>query len=83
MLDVPAGSRSAVAASLRQLVTRSVTRILELTPGPGVLPPPSLDYWEVEDERLSLGTAAPMAVGLTGAAALTGLLGGDRDAATA
>jgi GH15 family glucan-1,4-alpha-glucosidase len=82
VLAVPARSRSSVAASLRPLVTRSSQRILDLTAGPSVLPPPSLDYWEVKDERLSLGTAAPMAVGLRSAAMLTGLLGGDSDLVT-
>jgi glucoamylase len=77
VLAVPSRARPSVAASLRQLVTRSVDRILDLTAGPAVLPPPSLDYWEVKDERLSLGTAAPMALGLRGAAALTALLGAD------
>jgi GH15 family glucan-1,4-alpha-glucosidase len=82
VLAVPAGSRSSAATSLRPLVTRSSRRILDLTAGPSVLPPASLDYWEVRDERLSLGTAAPMAVGLRGAGMLTGLLGGDPDAVT-
>jgi GH15 family glucan-1,4-alpha-glucosidase len=83
VLALPAGSRSAAAASLRQLVTRSADRILDLTAGPSALPPPSLDYWEVADERLSLGTAAPMALGLRSAATLTRLLGADPSAVTA
>jgi hypothetical protein len=48
-----------------------------------VLPAPSLDYWEIKDDRLSLGTVAPMAVGLRSAAALTALLGGDPRGVTA
>jgi GH15 family glucan-1,4-alpha-glucosidase len=83
VLALPAQSRSSVAASLRPLVTRSSQRILDLTEGSSALPPPSLDYWEVKDERLSLGTAAPMAVGLRSAATLTGLLGGDPEVVTA
>src|SRR3954452_5431489 len=73
VLAVPARQRGAAVASLRLLATRSTARLLELTAGPGVLPPASRDYWEVADERLSLGTAAPMAVGLRSAAALAAL----------
>jgi|tagenome__1003787_1003787.scaffolds.fasta_scaffold20985555_3 glucoamylase len=82
VLAVPARQRGAAVASLRLLATRSTARLLELTAGPGVLPPASRDYWEVADERLSLGTAAPMAVGLRSAAALAALVGG-ADAAAA
>jgi GH15 family glucan-1,4-alpha-glucosidase len=56
-------------------VTRSLARILALTSGPTVLPPPSPDYWEVRDRRLSLGTVAPLALGLRSAPALLALLG--------
>jgi GH15 family glucan-1,4-alpha-glucosidase len=75
VLAAPAANRPAVAAPLATLVTRSLGRILALTSSPSVLPPPSLDYWEIRDDRLSLGTAAPLALGLRSAVTLTGFLG--------
>ena len=83
VLAAPPARRARLAASLRTLVTRSLHRILALTSGPSVLPPPSLDYWEVRDDRLSLGTAAPLAVGLRSAVTLTGLMGESSVEATA
>jgi hypothetical protein len=75
VLTAPAGERAGLAASLRPLVTRSLARILTLTSGRTVLPPPSPDYWEVRDVRLSLGTVAPLALGLRSAPSLLALLG--------
>jgi GH15 family glucan-1,4-alpha-glucosidase len=63
-----------VLRRLRRLIDVSTDAALRLTSGPRVLPPPSQDYWEVADPRLSLGTAAPLAAGLAAAADLyTGL----------
>jgi len=75
VLAEPAADRPALAASLAALVTRSLGRILALTSTATALPPPSLDYWEVRDDRLSLGTAAPLALGLRSAVPLIRLLG--------
>src|SRR5437764_302230 len=59
-----AAGRAAVLERLRPLVDRSTAALLRLTGGRSVLPPPSGDYWEVRDDRLSLGTAAPIAARL-------------------
>ena len=75
VLTAPVSERASLAGSLRPLVTRSLARILTLTSGRTVLPPPSPDYWEVRDARLSLGTVAPLALGLRSAPALLALLG--------
>src|SRR3954452_8181053 len=65
-----AAGRAAVLERLRPLVDRSTAALLRLTGGRRGLPPPSGDYWEVRDDRLSLGTAAPIAAGLAAAADL-------------
>ncbi|GMA86293.1 hypothetical protein GCM10025868_15430 [Angustibacter aerolatus] len=61
--------------SLRPLVDRTSRAALTLTGGAGALPDPSPDYWEVPTTRVSLGTAAPLAVGLRAAARLQERLG--------
>jgi glucoamylase len=70
-----AADGAAVLEHLRPLVDRSTDAALRLTSSRGVLPPPSQDYWEVRDHRLSLGTAAPLAAGLAAAARLYAVLG--------
>lgn len=60
--------REAALERLRPLVDRATDRILELTADPPHLPPPSADYWEVQEDELTLGTAAPMLAGLEAAA---------------
>jgi glucoamylase len=77
--DAPtATARAAVLSTLRPLIDRTATAALRLT-APGrsgaSLPPASQDYWEVHDERLSLGTVAPLAAGLSAAAHLYADLG--------
>ncbi len=60
----PADRREQIATSLRPLVDRSLQRLLDRTAGPGALPAPSSDYWELGESRLTLGVAAPTLVGL-------------------
>lgn len=67
--------RRATARALRPLVDRSTDHALDLTDRRGVLPPPSSDYWEVGESRLTLGTVAPLLAGLHGAAAVYTTLG--------
>jgi glucoamylase len=78
-----AAGRAAVLERLRPLVDRSTAALLRLTAGRKVLPPPSGDYWEVHDDRLSLGTAAPIAAGLAAAADLYAAAGEPGPARTA
>jgi hypothetical protein len=66
---------SEVLRTLRRLIDVSTDAALRLTSGPRTLPPPSEDYWEVPDRRLSLGTAAPLAAGLAAASDLYAGLG--------
>jgi GH15 family glucan-1,4-alpha-glucosidase len=68
-------ARRATAERLRRLVDRSTARILDLTDGRDPLPPPSPDYWEVGESRLTLGTVAPLLSGLHGAGDVYGVLG--------
>jgi glucoamylase len=73
--DVPEGDRAAMLARLRPMIDRSTAAALRLTDGKDALPAPSEDYWEIHDSRLSLGTAAPLALGLRAAADLQQRLG--------
>lgn len=78
-----ADARRATAQRLRRMVERSTERILDLTDGRGALPPPSPDYWEVGESRLTLGTAAPLLSGLRAAERVHGVLGRDARARAA
>ena len=79
--------RPATAARLEQLVRRGTAQATALVAGDG-LPAASPDYWEVEEDELTLGTVAPLLAGLEAADDVLDLLGdpvaadGARDAAT-
>ncbi len=63
------------AADLRDRLgaplARSASRLLSITDTPSHLPAASPDYWEVAETVLTLGTAAPVLLGLEAATALT------------
>ena len=63
------------AADLRDRLgaplVRAASRLLEITDTPSHLPAASPDYWEVAETVLTLGTAAPVLLGLEAATALT------------
>ncbi|HST83000.1 MAG TPA: hypothetical protein VLL08_14800 [Kineosporiaceae bacterium] len=74
--DVPAGpAQERFLTQLRPLIDGSTRAALRITDRPGGLPKPSQDYWEIKDDRLSLGTAAPLAFGLEAAVTLQRALG--------
>jgi GH15 family glucan-1,4-alpha-glucosidase len=74
--DLPAGSeQETLLSELRPLIDGSTRAALRITDRPGGLPKASLDYWEIWDDRLTLGTAAPLAFGLEAAAKLQRALG--------
>ena len=52
-------------------LTRAASRLLGITGTPSHLPAASPDYWEVAETVLTLGTAAPVLLGLEAATALT------------
>lgn len=67
-----AAARQTTLRTLTPLVVRSTNRLLDrLDPGTG-LPAPSPDYWEVEEDALTLGIAATSLMGLEAATALAG-----------
>lgn len=72
------GAAPSPRAELRAALTTATAHLLALTDGADRLPTPSPDYWEVEEDRLTLGTAAPVLLGLeaAGRLAAAGLLGG-------
>jgi glucoamylase len=72
---LPESARPAALARLLPMISRSTSAAMRLTSGKGALPAPSEDYWEIRDSKLSLGTAAPLALGLRAAADLQHQLG--------
>jgi GH15 family glucan-1,4-alpha-glucosidase len=60
----PLDDRKEIATSLSALVRRSLGRLLDRTSGPGALPGPSPDYWEVGETQVTLGIAGPTLAGL-------------------
>jgi GH15 family glucan-1,4-alpha-glucosidase len=66
--EVRAASGQPVPPGLRGLRNRAVDHVLDLTDGGRRLPPPSPDYWEVPERRVTLGTVAPLAAGLEASA---------------
>jgi GH15 family glucan-1,4-alpha-glucosidase len=60
----PVAQRAPIADQLHVLVQRSLQRLIDRTSGPGALPAPSSDYWEVAESSLTLGIAAPTLAGL-------------------
>lgn len=68
---------------LRPLIDTAARNILTLTNDPPHLPPPSPDYWEVQESSLTLGTVAPMLAGLEHAARTYAQHGQDHDLAQA
>jgi GH15 family glucan-1,4-alpha-glucosidase len=71
--SLPPARRAAVLAGLRPLVERSSDAAVRLTARG--LPPVSRDYWELPEDRPTLGTAAPLAAGLAAAGPLLAELG--------
>ncbi|WP_167149376.1 glycoside hydrolase family 15 [Actinomyces sp. ZJ308] len=53
-------------------LARAASRLLTITDAPSHLPAPAPDYWEVAETVLTLGTAAPVLLGLEAATALAG-----------
>lgn len=81
--SVPAADRDEVLTTLRPMIDASTRAALRLTDTGDALPPVSQDYWEVPMYRLSLGTAAPIALGLRSAASLQRMLGATTTARSA
>ena len=73
--SLPAEEADKVLTTLRPMIDASTEAALKLTDSPDALPPHSQDYWELPMYRLSLGTAAPLALGLRSATALQRMLG--------
>lgn len=68
---------------LRSLIDTAAQNVIELAAAPDYLPPPSPDYWEIEEQSLTLGTVAPMMAGLEGVVHLYTDRGLDGEAAVA
>jgi glucoamylase len=81
LADDPDEQRS-TAEALRPLVDRSATHAELLVAGDG-LPPASPDYWEVDEDELTLGTVAPLLAGLEQAVEVYQVLGDDAAATAA
>ncbi|WP_285600899.1 hypothetical protein [Kineosporia sp. NBRC 101731] len=73
--SLPAPEAENALTVLRPMIDASTDAALRLTDTDDALPPHSQDYWEVPMYRLSLGTAAPIALGLRSATTLQTRLG--------
>lgn len=68
-------SDGTVQSTVQSAARRTAALLLELTANDDRLPPPSPDYWEVRERRLTIATAALVAVGLERAGRLPALIG--------
>jgi glucoamylase len=81
--QLPKQDRTAVVQRYRRLLDQSTQTVLVLIDNPSALPPPSADYWEVKETKLTLATAAVLCAGLETAAELYRILGDMHAAKTA
>ena len=65
-------SAAELGASVGTRLARAAARLLTMTDTPSHLPATTPDYWEVAETVLTLGTAAPVLLGLEAATALAG-----------
>jgi GH15 family glucan-1,4-alpha-glucosidase len=73
--ELPQSDRTAFVQRHRRLVDRSTKAALGSIDNPSSLPPPSADYWEVKETKLTLATAAVLCAGLESGAQLYRILG--------
>lgn len=83
LLALPESAAREAAARLTPLVDAARTAIAARTDPTTHLPAPSSDYWEVREDRLTLGTAAPILAGLEAAVAVYASLDRHDDAEAA
>ncbi|WP_205857238.1 glycoside hydrolase family 15 protein [Phytoactinopolyspora endophytica] len=73
--ETPEPERGDFLEAVRPLVDSSTDAILRLIDNEDSLPPPSSDFWELEEGELTLGTAAPLLAGLESATEIYASLG--------
>lgn len=73
--QLPKQDRTALVQRHRRLLDQSTKTVLTLIDNPSALPPPSADYWEVKETKLTLATAAVLCAGLETGAELYRILG--------
>jgi glucoamylase len=73
--ELPKNDRTAFVQRHRRLVDRSTKTAVGSIDNPSSLPPPSADYWEVKETKLTLATAAVLCAGLESGAQLYRILG--------
>ena len=78
--ELSGSDRTAFVQRHRMLLDRSTQAALSSIDNLPSLPPPSADYWEVEERRPTLATAAVLCAGLEAAAELHRILGDVRAA---
>lgn len=81
--QLPPDARRALVQRHRRLLERSARAALELVDDPTHLPPPSPDYWERSERRLTLSSAALVAAGLVAAGRLYDVVDQPEQAAAA
>ena len=75
--ELTENDRAAFVQRHRRLVDRSTKAALVSIDNPTSLPPPSADYWEVKETKLTLATAAVLCAGLESGVQLYRILGED------
>ena len=73
--ELDPADRTAFLQRHRKLIDRSTEAALGSISTPSSLPPPSADYWEIKEKRLTLATAAVLCAGLESSAQLYRMLG--------
>jgi GH15 family glucan-1,4-alpha-glucosidase len=73
--ELPTKQRTALVQRHRRLLDRSTSVAMALIDNPSSLPPASADYWEVEETKPTLATAAVLCAGLEAGAELYRILG--------
>ena len=73
--ELPKEDRTALVQRYRRLLDQSTKAVLALIDNPSSLPPPSADYWEDKETKLTLATAAVLCAGLETSAELYRILG--------
>ncbi|GAA1891869.1 glycoside hydrolase family 15 [Lapillicoccus jejuensis] len=80
---LPRAEGAALAGECRRMARRGLALVDGSTDGGRSLPPASPDYWEVPERSVTLGTVAPLVLGMRCAATVLAGLGDDRSAARA
>ncbi|NED98930.1 glycoside hydrolase family 15 [Phytoactinopolyspora halotolerans] len=75
--EMPEHRRAEFLDAVRPMIDASAEAILGLIDNERSLPPPSSDFWELDEDELTLGTVGPLLAGLESAVDLYGWSGNE------